>query len=191
MPAVDVAAAPPPDAVLLGAVDGVDTGRCAARCPPARTLREIGALLADTDAGLLTTATAVLGWHAVSPVLRAVRPGVARRDGRLVAGLPGRPRGVPAHRPRGDRAGARRGRSMVLARQPIWPRGRMSVLAGFVEAGESLEATVVREMLRGDRACTCATSAYLGSQPWPFPRSLMVGFAARADAGAAVVPAGR
>ena len=77
--------------------------------------------------------------------------------------------------------------SMVLARQPIWPTGRMSVLAGFVEAGESLEATVAREVLE-EVGVHVTDVSYLGSQPWPFPRSLMVGFAARAEPGAALLP---
>ncbi len=76
---------------------------------------------------------------------------------------------------------------MVLARQPIWPPGRMSVLAGFVEAGESLEATVVRE-IGEEIGVRVRDVAYLGSQPWPFPRSLMLGFAARTDAGAPLFP---
>jgi NAD+ diphosphatase len=77
--------------------------------------------------------------------------------------------------------------SMVLARQPIWPIGRMSVLAGFVEAGESLEHTVAREVLE-EVGVRVTDVSYLGSQPWPFPRSLMLGFAARAEPGAELRP---
>ena len=62
MPAPDVAPAPPPDAVLLGAVDGRDTWVVPGAVASGQVLREVGALLPDTDAGLLTTATAVLGW---------------------------------------------------------------------------------------------------------------------------------
>ena len=76
---------------------------------------------------------------------------------------------------------------MVLARQPIWPAGRFSVLAGFTEAGESLEGTVRREIFE-EVGLHVDQIRYLSSQPWPFPRSLMVGFAARADPDAPLVP---
>src|SRR5690606_9662574 len=76
---------------------------------------------------------------------------------------------------------------MVLARQPVWPVGRVSVLAGFVEAGESLEATVRREIAE-EVGVEIDEVAYLGSQPWPFPRSLMVGFAATTAVGAPLRP---
>ena len=69
---------------------------------------------------------------------------------------------------------------VLLARQPIWPAGRYSVLAGFVEAGESLEACVARECAE-EVGVDVHTISYLGSQPWPFPRSLMIGFSAVAD----------
>ena len=58
-----------------------------------------------------------------------------------------------------------------------------SCLAGFVEPGESLEGAVVREVKRGGRRSSSATSRYRGSQPWPFPHSLMIGFRARYVAG--------
>jgi NAD+ diphosphatase len=69
---------------------------------------------------------------------------------------------------------------MVLARQPIWPPGWVSVLAGFVEAGESLEMTVARE-IKEEVGLDVDQITYLTSQPWPAPRSLMLGFAARAN----------
>lgn len=68
---------------------------------------------------------------------------------------------------------------LLLARQPSWPPRRFSVLAGFVEVGESLEQTVHREI--GEESGLELTEVgYLGSQPWPFPRSLMVSFWAKA-----------
>jgi NAD+ diphosphatase len=57
-----------------------------------------------------------------------------------------------------------------------------SLLAGFVEAGESFEACVVREV-HEEVGLSVRDVSYLGSQPWPFPRSLMVGFHAVADPG--------
>ena len=176
---------PPVDGVLLGEIDGVDHWAVRGPVPvedgAARAgLREIGALLSDTDAGLFTTAIALLTWHAAAPLLPSVRATQHPAVDRLVPGLPERARGLPRTDPAvivlvHDGAG-----SMVLARQPIWPPGRVSVLAGFVEAGESLEAAVVRE-IHEEVGLRVREVEYLGSQPWPFPRSLMVGFAARAD----------
>ncbi len=68
---------------------------------------------------------------------------------------------------------------LLLGRQLSWAPGRVSVFAGFVEMGESLEQAVRREMAE-ELALDLADITYLGSQPWPFPRSLMVGFRARA-----------
>ena len=68
---------------------------------------------------------------------------------------------------------------LLLGRQPTWPKGRYSVFAGFVEMGESLEQAVHREMAE-EVALELSGITYLGSQPWPFPRSLMVSFLARA-----------
>lgn len=71
------------------------------------------------------------------------------------------------------------GERILLGRQASWPPKRYSVLAGFVEPGESLEDAVRREVMEeaGIRVSACR---YVASQPWPFPASLMVGF--RADA---------
>ena len=68
----------------------------------------------------------------------------------------------------------------VLARQTVWPQRLFSLLAGFVEAGESFESCVVREIAE-EIGLTVTDVRYLGSQPWPFPRSLMVGFHAIGD----------
>ncbi len=181
--AESVADGPPPGGVLLGEIDGVDHWAIRASVAGQRAgLREIGALLSDTDAGLLTTATALLTWHGAAPFC----PRCGRRS---TPTLTGWSRTCPdGHEdfPRTDPAvivlvhdGAD---SIVLARQPIWPPGRVSVLAGFVEAGESLEAAVLRE-IQEEVGLRVRDVTYLGSQPWPFPRSLMLGFAARADPG--------
>jgi NAD+ diphosphatase len=74
----------------------------------------------------------------------------------------------------------------LLGRQPSWPRGRYSTLAGFVEPGESLEHAVVREV-REEAGVVVGDVVYRGSQPWPFPASLMVGFEARVVSGEAKV----
>ena len=67
------------------------------------------------------------------------------------------------------------GNECLLARQPRFPDGMYSALAGFAEPGESLEECVVRET-KEEVGLDVATPRYLASQPWPFPRSLMVGF---------------
>lgn len=69
---------------------------------------------------------------------------------------------------------------LLLGRQPSWAPRRFSVFAGFVEMGESLEQAVHREMAE-EVGLELSGVTYLGSQPWPFPRSLMVGFLAHAD----------
>jgi NAD+ diphosphatase len=68
---------------------------------------------------------------------------------------------------------------LLLGRQPQYPPGRYSALAGFVEPGESLEAAVARE-LQEEAGIRVADVIYVASQPWPFPSSLMIGCHARA-----------
>lgn len=72
------------------------------------------------------------------------------------------------------------GARLLLGRQAAWPPRRYSVIAGFVEPGETLEQTVAREVLEetGVRVRRCR---YLASQPWPFPGALMLGFSAEAE----------
>ena len=67
---------------------------------------------------------------------------------------------------------------LLLARNSLWPERRYSVLAGFVEAGESVEAAVAREVWE-ETGLRVADVDYVASQPWPFPRSLMLGCRAR------------
>ena len=146
-----------------------------------RDLRELGPLLTDLDVGLLTAAVALQAWHqrhvhcprcgAITEVIKAGWTRRCTNDG-------------SEHFPRTDPAvimlvhdGAGR---CVLARGPQWPPGRMSVLAGFVEAGESAEAAVVREV--GEEVGIAIRDVhYVASQPHPFPASLMLGFTARVD----------
>lgn len=72
----------------------------------------------------------------------------------------------------GDRA--------LLGRQSVWPQKRYSTLAGFVEPGESLEDAVCREVAE-EAGVIVSDCDYFGSQPWPFPSSLMLGFVAQAS----------
>jgi NAD+ diphosphatase len=69
---------------------------------------------------------------------------------------------------------------VILGRQAVWPPGRFSILAGFVEPGESAESAVAREVAE-EVGLQVSDVRYVGSQPWPFPQSLMLGFIAQAD----------
>ena len=89
------------------------------------------------------------------------------------------------HYPRTDQAiivAVTDGARLLLGRQADWPPRRWSLVAGFVEPGETLEQTVAREVMEETGVRVRAGSArYVGSQPWPFPGSLMLGFVADAD----------
>lgn len=143
-------------------------------------LREAAVLLDDRDAGLLVYAVALEAWHAGHEYCPRCgsRTEIAASGHMRVC-----PRDGSQHFPRVDPAVIMlvhddEGRAL-LARGPGWPEGRMSVLAGFVEPGESLEHAVIREVLE-EVGVAVTAPRYLGSQPWPFPRSLMLGFFARA-----------
>jgi len=81
-----------------------------------------------------------------------------------------------------------RGDAVLLARSPGFPAGRYSVIAGFVEPGESIEHAAQREVME-ETGIAIANLRYFGSQPWPFPHSLMIGFVAD-YAGGEIVPDG-
>ncbi len=87
------------------------------------------------------------------------------------------------HYPRTDQAvivAVGDGERLLLGRQASWPPRRWSVVAGFVEPGETLEMAVAREVME-ETGVRVRASRYLASQPWPFPGSLMLGFIADAD----------
>lgn len=71
---------------------------------------------------------------------------------------------------------------LLLGRQPQYPPGRYSALAGFVEVGETIEAAVARELLE-EAGIEVRDVTYVASQPWPFPSSLMIGCSAKAESG--------
>jgi NAD+ diphosphatase len=143
-------------------------------------LRQAAPLLSDRDAGLLTHAVALANWHASHTH--------CPRCGTLtVPESAGHSRRCPAddsqHFPRVDPAVIMlitddRDRCL-LARNHNWPPRRVSILAGFVEPGESAEQAVLREV-REETGLAVTGARYLGSQPWPMPQSLMLGFRARA-----------
>jgi NAD+ diphosphatase len=156
--------------------------------PPARTasaqrgtrvvgLREAAGALPRTEGGLAAYATALLNWHRRHRFCANCGSPSAIAEGGLV-------RTCPAcgaeHHPRTDPVVimlVEDGDRVLLGRQPIWPTGRYSALAGFVEPGESLEEAVAREVAE-ETQVTVGPPRYLASQPWPFPASLMLGFVA-------------
>ncbi|WP_028936853.1 NAD(+) diphosphatase [Pseudonocardia spinosispora] len=197
----DVAAEPPAGACLLGEQDGV--AYWAVRGAPSlidgddpsewQDLRTRGGDLDATGAGLMVTAVAVLGWHdnaqfcaRCGSTTSSTHAGWMRVCDKCAHEE--YPRTDPAIICLVHDGGSGDAAKVLLARQPVWPPGRYSVLAGFVEAGESLEACVAREI--GEEVGVDVTDVrYLGSQAWPFPRSLMIGFSAVADAAQPLVPA--
>ncbi|WP_233153358.1 NAD(+) diphosphatase [Kineosporia sp. R_H_3] len=143
-------------------------------------LREVGPLVDATGAGLLTASVALSNWHSTHP--RCARCGEP-----TVVATAGWSRKCPVcgaeHYPRTDPAVIMaieddEGR-ILLGRQQVWPPKRYSTLAGFVEPGESLEAAVRREVFE-EAGVRVGEVTYQGSQPWPFPSSLMLGFSGRA-----------
>ncbi|MBD1930499.1 MULTISPECIES: NAD(+) diphosphatase [Cyanophyceae] len=79
-----------------------------------------------------------------------------------------------------------RGEEILLARASRFPAGMYGLIAGFVEPGESLEETIVREV-REEVGIEVKDIRYFGSQPWPFPNSLMIGFTATYASGDIII----
>jgi len=143
-------------------------------------LREAGPLLSDLDAGLMTHAVALANWH--ETFTHCPRCGTATEP--FASGHARRcPADSSEHFPRVDPAMivlvTDSDDRALLARNAMWPERRVSVLAGFVEAGESAEQAVAREV-QEETGITVDAVTYLGSQPWPMPQSLMLGFRAAA-----------
>jgi len=148
-------------------------------------LRTVGGELPADEAGLLAYARAMILWRRRHRYCGACGAPTAARSAGHVMRCTQEACGAE-HFPRLDPAiivlvtdGAR----ALLGRQAAWPAGRYSTIAGFVEPGESLEDAVAREVLE-ETGVAVTDPAYHSSQPWPFPSSLMIGFMARADAGA-------
>jgi NAD+ diphosphatase len=146
-------------------------------------LRQVGALLSDRDAGLMTHAVALAIWHAThTHCPQCGTPTVPAPAGHLTTC----PADGSEHFPRLDPAVIMLvidpDDRLMLARNALWPPGRMSVVAGFVEPGESAEHAVAREVYE-ETAIVVGQVRYLGSQPWPMPRSLMLGYQATAKGG--------
>ena len=182
-PAADLAEGTPIVALAVDAPDGFD-GLDDVATGPAQwgDLRRIGARLDERDAGLFTQALAILNWHTVSrfsPL--AGGETVPEKAGWVRQDADGK-----EYFPRTDSAvivGVLDADDrLLLGSNAMWEATRFSLLAGFVEPGESLEAAVIREVFE-ESGVRVEHPQYLGSQPWPFPASLMVGFLARAVPG--------
>lgn len=190
-PAADLYSEPPARAVLLGVCGTVHEwavrdefladNSSAGTEVELGDLRSHGALLDAADADRYVTALALLTWQDDAHFCaRDGAPTTITSGGWMrVCTACGR-----EEYPRTDPAiiclvhdGADR---VLLARQANWPARNFSTLAGFVEAGESLESCVAREVAE-EVGLVVSDVVYVGSQPWPFPRSLMLGFHATAD----------
>jgi NAD+ diphosphatase len=154
-------------------------------------LRRVSASLPRRDAGLLAYARGLLHWHRrtrfcgdCGAPTESRSAGHARLCTNPDCGVTHFPRSDPAIIVLVTRPGP--GEEVcLLARQHRWPRGLISTLAGFVEPGESVEEAVVREI--GEETGVRLTGVhYRGSQPWPFPSSLMLAFRAEAEPGAEI-----
>jgi NAD+ diphosphatase len=143
-----------------------------------KTLREVGAFLSARDIGLAVHAQGLANWH-------KKHPRCAICGEKTVVVLAGAVRRCPAdqseHYPRTDSAIIVLVKDdqdrVLLGRQKVWPKNRFSTFAGFVEPGESFENCVTREVME-EAGVKLKEINYLGSQPWPFPASLMIAFEA-------------
>lgn len=144
------------------------------------TLRDVGHLLDDAEAGLAATATGLAAWHLRNPrcpqcgaVTVVAQGGWLRRCS--IEGTDQYPRTDPAVIMAVVDARDR----LLLGHAAHWPERRYSTLAGYVEPGESIERAVRREVAE-EAGVVVGEVEYRGSQPWPFPASLMLAFVARA-----------
>jgi NAD+ diphosphatase len=146
-----------------------------------RHLRSIAALLDPRDGTLLAYAKAMTYWHQRHQFCGDCgSPTHSTQGGYLRVCT--NPECGQHHFPRIDPAIivlVTHGQRCLLGRQPTWPVGRYSIIAGFVEPGECLEDAVAREV-REETSIEIERVRYYASQPWPFPSSLMLGFTAQA-----------
>ena len=145
------------------------------------TLREVGAALSDIDVELALHGVALSNWHRAHPC--CAKCGAPTR-----VDLGGAVRVCDVdksqHHPRTDGAVIVLIRDkddrILLGHQPVWPEGRFSCFAGFLEPGETFEQCVAREVFE-ESGVSVREIIYLGSQPWPFPASIMISFDAVTD----------
>ena len=146
-----------------------------------RDLRAVAPLLSRDDGALLAYAKALTYWHKRNRFCGACGGRNEIREGGHCRACVNPQCGV-VHFPRTDPAIIvliKSGEKCLLGRQQIWPERMYSVLAGFVEPGESAEGAVAREVFE-EVGVRVKNIRYHSSQPWPFPCSLMLGFTAEA-----------
>lgn len=145
------------------------------------TLREFGAHLDEREIGLAVQAQGLANWH--EKHLRCSICGVATVV-KSAGAIRKCPQDDSEHYPRTDCAiivlVKDKDDRILLGRQSVWPQHRFSTFAGFVEPGESFENCVIREV-KEEAGVIVSKIKYLGSQPWPFPSSLMVAFEATTE----------
>ena len=150
-------------------------------------LRVVGPVLSADDGALLAYARGLLWWAETTRFCSRCGRALAPANGGHVRTCSNEER-PHTHFPRTDPAvimlvvhdpGDGGPERCLLGRSPAWPTGVFSTLAGFVEPGESLEQAVSREV-REEAGVPTRDVRYVASQPWPFPRSIMLGFTARA-----------
>ena len=154
------------------------------------TLRDVGAALSAIDVELALHGVALSNWHRAHPC--CAKCGAPTR-----VDLGGAVRVCDVdksqHHPRTDSAVIVLIRDnddrILLGHQPIWPEGRFSCFAGFLEPGETFEQCVAREVFE-ESGVSVREINYLGSQPWPFPASIMISFDAVTDFPEAARPDG-
>ena len=144
-------------------------------------LRNYQGQLTPAERGLLFYIRALMNWHASQRFCHVCSCPTQPEEGGHVMVCTNEPCKTQIF-PRSDPATimlVHRGDRCLLGRQPSWPEGIYSTLAGFVEAGETVEQAVVREV-KEETGIDVTNLRYFGSQPWPFPQSLMIGFHAEA-----------
>lgn len=142
-----------------------------------RDLREIFASVDEDLFAVAGKAKQVVSWHVMHRFCGRCGGSPEPVEGEMALRCP---RCGTIHYPRISPAvivRVTRGDRVLLARSPGFPKGMRSVLAGFIEPGESIEDTVHRE-IREEVGLEVENLRYFGSQPWPFPNSLMIGMTA-------------
>ncbi|WP_343651202.1 NAD(+) diphosphatase [Stenotrophomonas sp.] len=174
----------PGAAIFLGLREGqawfgVDAAQVSVTAPRRLDLRQAALLWTVADATAFSYARGMSYWQSRTRFCGVCGSAVAFARGGFVGRCP---QCATEHYPRVDPAVIvaveNQGR-LLLGRQANWAPRRYSVLAGFVEPGETFEQTVAREVHEESKVRVIAAQ-YLGSQPWPFPGALMVGFRAQA-----------